>query len=85
MRGWSTRHRCAPCYNLFVQPSTDLSSGKSYFLFFLLLECLSRKETVLFTSSLGDTFLFDETGVAKTATANFRPDEHVPPFVDDAS
>ncbi|KAM5537521.1 hypothetical protein V8D89_008848 [Ganoderma adspersum] len=59
--------------------------GKTYFLLFLLMQCLSREETVLFTSSLGDTYLFDEDGIVTTRTAQFRSFAHVPDDVPDPS
>ncbi|PIL26712.1 hypothetical protein GSI_11191 [Ganoderma sinense ZZ0214-1] len=52
--------------------------GKSHFLLLLLLQCLSREETVLFTSSNGDTYLFDEDGIVRTHTADFSSCTHLP-------
>jgi hypothetical protein len=37
--------------------------GKSVFLIYALLTCMSRKETVLFSSANGTTYLFDDSGV----------------------
>ncbi|EJF64807.1 hypothetical protein DICSQDRAFT_178383 [Dichomitus squalens LYAD-421 SS1] len=39
--------------------------GKSHFLFYLLIECLTREETVLFTPADGDVYLFNKDGVAR--------------------
>ncbi|KAI1794551.1 hypothetical protein LXA43DRAFT_995539 [Ganoderma leucocontextum] len=66
---------------LFGQPGI----GKSYFLLFFLMQCLSRQESVLFTSSKGKTYLFDEHGVATVQTSNFDPEIHIPESIPDTS
>ncbi|KAI1785718.1 hypothetical protein LXA43DRAFT_899232 [Ganoderma leucocontextum] len=55
--------------------------GKTHFLLFLLMQCLSHEETVLFTSSSGHTYLFDEHGIAKTREPKFDSCTHVPEAV----
>ncbi|KAI1785704.1 hypothetical protein LXA43DRAFT_1113630 [Ganoderma leucocontextum] len=52
--------------------------GKSVFLLYLLVECLSREELVIFTSSSERTFLFDKYGVARMDTSNFDHYDHLP-------
>ena len=59
--------------------------GKTSFLLFLLIQCLSREETVLFTSPLGETYLFGEDGIVTTRTTQFRSFSHVPDDVPDPS
>ncbi|KAI1790480.1 hypothetical protein LXA43DRAFT_1016405 [Ganoderma leucocontextum] len=48
--------------------------GKSLFLLFFLIQCLSQEETVLLTSRFGDVRLFGKGGVAKLVTGAFDPD-----------
>ena len=43
-------------------------AGKSYFAVFVLVNCLSKKQPVLYSSWLGNTFLFDEDGVCEKRT-----------------
>ena len=59
--------------------------GKTSFLLFFLIQCLSREETVLFTSPLGATYLFDKDGIVTTRTSQFRCFAHVPDDVPDPS
>ena len=59
--------------------------GKTSFFLFLLIQCLSREETVLFTSLLGDTYLFEEHGMFTTRTAQFQPFALLPDDVPDPS
>ena len=56
-----------------------LSSGTSCSLLFLLIHCLSRKQAVLFTTSSGRTFRFDERGVATIMASEFAGCLHLPP------
>ena len=46
---------------------------------FLLIHCLSRKHGVLFTTSSGRTFRFDERGVATIMASEFAGCLHLPP------
>ena len=49
------------------------------------MQCLSRAEMVLFTSSLGDTYLFDEDGVVRTRAVDFSSCTHIPDDAPDPS
>ncbi|KAI1793254.1 hypothetical protein LXA43DRAFT_1180333 [Ganoderma leucocontextum] len=59
--------------------------GKSYFLLFFLMQCLSREETVLFTSSRGKMYLFHQGAVSSIWTSAFDCDEHLQVSVSDAT
>jgi len=52
--------------------------GKSVFLLFFLLICISKEETVLFTNSTGSTFLIYKEGVLEKPTAQFTIDDLSP-------
>ena len=59
--------------------------GKSIYLLFFLVNCMARKEPVLFTTALGNIVLFNERGVARMSIENFLPHDHLPDFFDNAS
>ncbi|KAI1793253.1 hypothetical protein LXA43DRAFT_232697 [Ganoderma leucocontextum] len=70
-KGKTRMHGCL----LLGQPAI----GKTCFLLFFLIHCLSRQETVLFTTSSGRTFLFHSQGVSTIKTSDFTACLHLPP------